>query len=320
MHIHWFDDGPTPTSRVGGKGLSLIQMRDAGLPVPPGFCVTTDAYRLFEEALGLRPHVERLATAADLADRERAIEAVTPLREQLLDVTLPAALESVVRDAYEALCDQLEGPTRVAARSSAVSEDGSAASFAGIYESYLHLLGADRVHEAIVDCYRALWDPRAVQYRAMRGMSHANEAMAVVVMAMVPADVSGVAFTANPITGSRDEILINAAWGLGEAVVSGQVTPDNIVASKATGAVVEYEPGDKSIEITLDTDAGAGTVSRPVEAERAAARCLTDDDVAFVAELARRAEAHYGTPQDIEFARADGKWYLLQSRPITGLQ
>jgi phosphoenolpyruvate synthase/pyruvate phosphate dikinase len=320
MHIHWFDDGPTPTDRVGGKGLSLIQMQHAGLPVPPGFCVTTEAYRLFEEELDLRPHVERLSATADLADREAALAAVTPLRERLQDAGLPTPLESAVREAYEALCARFDGPTRVAARSSAVSEDGSAASFAGIYESYLHLLGAERIQEAIVDCYRALWDPRAVQYRAMRGMSHANEAMAVVVMAMVPADVSGVAFTANPITGSRDEILINAAWGLGEAVVSGQVTPDNIVATKADGSVVEYEPGDKNIEITLDTDAGAGTVSRPVAADRAAARCLTDEDVALIAELACRAEAHYGTPQDIEFARAGGEWFLLQSRPITGLQ
>ena len=158
-----------------------------------------------------------------------------------------------------------------------------------------------------------------MQYRATRGIDQAAEQMAVVVMGMIEAEVAGVAFSANPITGDHREVLINASWGLGESVVSGAVTPDNVAASKDDGRTVAYEVGDKSTEIVLDGEAGSGTVQRAVEPARATRACLDEGDVAAIVELAQRAERHYGTPQDIEFARAGGQWYLLQSRPITGL-
>ena len=319
MAIHWFDDGPTEIASVGGNGSSLIEILHAGLPVPPGFCVSADGYRQFHDDAGLTPLVAALSSAPALTSPGGAADAVAPLAERLDATPLPHVLRSEIEGAYGALCDRLTGQRLVASRSSAVCEDGATASFAGIYETYLHLEGAERVAHSVLECYRALWSPRAVQYRATRGIDQAAEQMAVVVMGMIAAEVAGVAFSTNPITGDHREVLINASWGLGESVVSGEVMPDNVVASKDDGRTVNYEVGDKSIEIVLDEGAGSGTVQRAVDPARAREACLSSDDVAAVVDLARRAEAHYGAPQDIEFARAGGEWYLLQSRPITGL-
>jgi len=319
MTIHWFDDGPTETATVGGKGASLIEMLNAGLPVPPGFCINVEGYQRFEEAAGLANMVSTLAQAPALTSPSGAADAAAPLQAHLENSALPDPLRSQIEDAYGELCDRLAGRRLVASRSSAICEDGATASFAGIYETYLHLEGAAPVANSVLDCYRALWDPRAVQYRASRGIDQTEEQMAVVVMGMIPADVAGVAFSANPITGERREVMINASWGLGESVVSGQVMPDNVVASKDDGRAVAYEIGDKSMEIVLDEVAGSGTEERAVDPDRAATPCLSEDDVAAVTDLARRAEDHYGVPQDIEFARVGEDWYLLQSRPITGL-
>jgi len=319
MAIHWFDEGPTEVAAVGGKGSSLLEMMSAGLPVPPGFCVDVEGYRTFEDASGLAPLVSRLAQAPGLTSPGGAAEAVAPLRERLGGTSLPEALRSEIKDAYDDLCSRVSTSCLVASRSSAVCEDGATTSFAGIYETYLHLEGPEPVATSVLDCYRALWEPRAVQYRAARGIDQTAEQMAVVVMSMIPADVAGVAFSANPLNGERRQVLINASWGLGEAVVSGQVMPDNVIASKQDGDIISYEVGDKSIEIVLDEEAGSGTVQRPVDPVRAAEACLSDDDVAAITELARRAEDHYGLPQDIEFARVGSDWFLLQSRPITGL-
>ncbi len=319
MMIHWFDDGLTETAKVGGKGSSLIEMQAAGLPVPPGFCVSVEGYQEFHQSAGLGSLVAELSAHTELASSATATRAVAPLLQHLEGSELPAGLRSQIESAYRALCDRLGGRRLVAARSTAISEDGVNASFAGIYETFLHLDGAERVTSSVLDCYRALWDARAVQYRATRGVDQAAEQMAVVVMGMIPSEVAGVAFSANPITGNRDEVLINASWGLGESVVSGQVTPDNVLAAKSDGRLLSYDVGEKSIEITLDEQAGAGTIERAVEPERATQRCLSDEDVAAIVEMTRRAEEHYGVPQDIEFARADGEWYLLQARPITAL-
>ena len=265
MSIHWFEDGPTETASVGGKGSSLIEMLNAGLPVPSGFCVAADGYRRFHDAAGLTPLVSALSSAPALTTPAGGADAVAPLIERLKATALPAVLRSEVEGAYGALCDRLSGQRLVASRSSAVCEDGATASFAGIYETYLHLEGAERVAHSVLECYRALWSPRAVQYRATRGVDQAAEQMAVVVMGMIEAEVAGVAFSANPITGDRREVLINASWGLGESVVSGAVTPDNVVASKDDGRTVTYEVGEKSTEIVLDQGAGSGTVQRAVE-------------------------------------------------------
>jgi phosphoenolpyruvate synthase/pyruvate phosphate dikinase len=319
MAIHWFDDGPAEPARVGGKGASLLAMQRAGLPVPPGFCIGAESYRRFHDAAGLAPLVGALSGATDLTSAMGAADAVAPIARRLDGAALPDEVRSEIALAYHRLCEERPGVGLVAVRSSAVGEDGAEASFAGVYDTFLHLSGSERVTNAVLDCYRGLWRERAVQYRASRGVAQAAEEMAVVVMAMVASEVSGVAFSTNPISGDAGEVLINASWGLGEAVVSGQVTPDHVVAAKATGRTLAYEIGDKTLEIVLDERAGSGTCSLRVEADRATAPCLSSEDVQAIRDLACAAESHYGTPQDIEFARASGTWYLLQSRPITGL-
>lgn len=319
MAIHWFADGPAESSRLGGKGASLLQMQQAGLPVPPGFCISAESYQDFHDAAGLEPLVASLAGAPGLDTAAGARFATTGIVERLGTIALHDDLQEEIATAYRELCGRDADERLVAVRSSAIGEDGAGSSFAGIYDSFLHRRGAAAICDSVLDCYRALWHPRAVQYRATRGMDQRSEAMAVVVMTMIHAEVSGVAFSANPVTGDTGEILVNAAWGLGEAVVSGQVTPDNVLMSKDDGAVLHYEIGDKSLEIMLDEGAGGGTAARAVSAERAGAPCLDDADLTAIHDLACRAESHYGTPQDIEFARADGRWFLLQSRPITGL-
>ena len=319
MAIHWFEAGSREKARVGGKGACLMEMRAAGFPVPPGFCISVDAYEQFAAGMDLASLVTSLCAAPDLHTPAGAASAAAPVCDHLQSATLPAGLRSQIDGAYRSLCERAGGQPLVAARSSAVSEDGAVASFAGLYETYLNLADSESVLSAVLNCYRALWEPRAVQYRAAKGLDHAAERMAVVVMEMVPAEVAGVAFSVNPITGNHDEVLINASWGLGESVVSGQVTPDNVVAAKADGAPTTYDVGEKAMEIVLDPESGCGTVERPVAPERAARRCLSDDDVRTIVDMVQRAEQHYGRPQDIEFAYANSTWYLLQARPITAL-
>ena len=317
--IHWFEADAPERAQVGGKGASLMAMHGAGLPVPPGFCVAVDCYQQFVEQLDLAPLVSALGAALDLHTPAGAASAAAPIVDRLRSATLPTKVRDQIAAAYRSLCQRTGDHLVVAARSSAVSEDGTVVSFAGLYETYLNLAGTADVLDAVLNCYRALWEPRAVQYRATKGMDQAAERMAVVVMQMVPAEIAGVAFSLNPVTGNREEVLINASWGLGEAVVSGQVTPDNVVAAKGDGSPTAYDVGAKAMEIVLDLESGRGTVERPVAPQRAAQRCLSDDDVRTIVGLVRQAEQHYGRPQDIEFAYANDTWYLLQARPITAL-
>lgn len=195
-----------------------------------------------------------------------------------------------------------------------MSEDGARASFAGLYDSYLNLTGSDTVLKAILDCYHCLWEPRAAHYRAINGVDHSKEAMAVVVMQTVRSHVSGVAFTLNPVSGETDEVMINASWGLGEAVVSGLVTPDNYLVKK-TGAIVQKDISDKNVRVV---PTATGTAQEVTPAALAGAQALDDHQIRHVADTAMAVERHYGCPMDIEFAfDSDGKFYLLQARPIT---
>lgn len=320
MTIEWFDTGRPDVSTVGGKGASLIEMRRHGLPVPSGFCITADVYQRFSRAAQLERHLPAINAQADLATAQSAADAVAPLLAQLQHATLDSADRREITDAYRTLRGMTAESPLVAVRSSALSEDGAAVSSAGIYDTFLNLANANDVLAAVVDCFRALWAPRAMQYRATQGIAQSSERMAVVVMEMVQASVAGVAFSANPVTGNHDEVVINASWGLGESVVGGRVTPDNVVAAKSDGSITTYDLGDKATEVVVDPQSGRGAIERPVPPDRAARRCLSDADVHAIVDLARRAEQYYGGPQDIEFAFANSRRYLLQTRPITGLR
>jgi len=312
-HIAWIGKDEADVSLTGGKGASLSRLAAAGLPVPPGFVVTTRAYREFHDSLGLDTHLPSLASVERRTPFAEIRNVCGPLSAALESATLPGNVAAGLESAYAQLEAAAPGAT-FAVRSSAATEDGAHASFAGLYESYLNLRGIEAIANSVVSCYRCLWAPRAVQYRAIKGFDHTREAMATVVMATVPSAISGVAFTMNPVTGSTDEVLVNASWGLGEAIVSGIVTPDSYTMSRAGGLIAE-DIQEKTVEIV---PVDGGTEQRDVDSTRANASTLDSERRRQVFEAAKAAEALYGGPVDIEFAfDASGAFFLLQARPVT---
>jgi phosphohistidine swiveling domain-containing protein len=295
--------------RLGGKALNLGIMSSAGLPVPGGFCVTTDAYR---SAVGdrLDDLLDKLTAAQDPDTLSRlAGEA----RGRVLAAEPPDELRAAVAAHYAALGDD----EPVAVRSSATAEDLAYASFAGQQDTYLNIVGADALLDAIRRCWASLWTDRAVSYRNANGIDHRSVALAVVVQRMVDAAAAGVMFTANPVTGSRRETVIDASPGLGEAVVSGAVNPDHFVVDAATRTITGRRLGDKRIMIT--SRPGGGT-ERHERADQSAEPSLDDRQVLQLAELGQRVQDHYQAPQDTEWAlENNGQLWLTQARPITTL-
>ncbi|QFY11422.1 phosphoenolpyruvate synthase [Nonomuraea phyllanthi] len=283
-------------AEVGGKAANLGELTRAGLPVPPGWVLTTEAYR--QVAQGLDPSGDGLA--------ERA-------RRHLLEAPVPAAVHEAIVKSYTELGAELGGDVPVAVRSSATAEDLPYASFAGQQDTYLNVIGSEAVVDAVRRCWASLWTDRAVAYREANGIDHAAVRLAVVVQVMVDARVAGVMFTANPVTGRRREAVIDASPGLGEAVVSGAVNPDRFVVDG--GRILERHAGDKRLSIRSVPGGGTERVETPYEG-----LCLTDDQVRALAELGARVEDHYGAPQDTEWALDEhGELWLTQARPITTL-
>jgi len=296
-------------SLAGGKAVGLGEMVRTGLPVPPGFVVLTPAYRAFVGKWGLQTRVEELARrASDPSSPEAASEEIRPLFEAR---DVPEEIRGEIALAYEAL-----GRGRVAVRSSATAEDLSEASFAGQHETYLAVDGAESLVAAVRRCWSSLWTARALAYRSTRGLAPSDVAIAVVVQRLVEADAAGVLLTANPVSGRRDQMAIDAGWGLGEAIVSGQVDPDHWVADAHSGAVLEARIARKEL---MTRSGASGTELVPVAADLRERAVLGESEIAALVELGRRASTHFGVPQDIEWARAGGAFFLLQSRPITSL-
>ncbi|MCC6382100.1 MAG: PEP/pyruvate-binding domain-containing protein [Dehalococcoidia bacterium] len=314
--IAWLDSPEGATAnRIGGKGASLARLGAAGFPVPPGFAITVDAYRRFHDDCALDSAMAALlAVGGGRPSPAQVRDACAPILEQLQNGSMPRDVADVVAEAY-ALLEERAGPDATfAVRSSGVSEDSAGASFAGLYESYLNLRGAEAVLAAVRKCYDCLWQPRAAHYRAIKGIDHRKEAMGVVVMQTVPSFVSGVAFSLNPVTGAHDEVLINASWGLGEAIVSGLVTPDSYVALK-DGTVAKKDVFEKHMRVVA---VPGGTEKQETPANLQNAPALADEQIARVATTTATIEKHYGCPVDIEFAYdGAGRFYLLQARPIT---
>src|SRR5215203_3806330 len=295
---------------VGGKAANLGELTWAGLPVPAGFCVTTAAYELVAGDAGLRQILEDLAEAPS-EDTARLVELAAAARAALLVAPIPKDVSEAIGEAYRGLGDE-----PVAVRSSATAEDLPTASFAGQQDTYLNVVGAESLMEAVRRCWASLWTDRAVSYRASNGIDHAGVRLAVAVQLMVEATVAGVLFTANPLSGKRRQAVIDASPGLGEAVVSGAVNPDHFVENTTTGEIVERSLGDK--RVAIHAEKGGGT--RRVELAGGEEASLTDGQIRALAKLGARVEAHYGEPQDTEWAiDGDGKIWLLQARPITTL-
>src|SRR6266566_6746096 len=299
---------------VGGKAANLGELMRAGFSVPAGFCVTTAAYARIAARAGLDTYLSGLQTTSR-AESARQIELATAIRTALCETPLPTEVIEAVTSAYQAL-GQRE-PVPVAVRSSATAEDLPEASFAGQQDTYLNVIGIEAVLTAVQRCFASLWTDRATQYRASLGIAPQNVRLAVVVQRMVEAEVAGVLFTANPLTGKRRQAVIDANPGLGEAVVSGATNPDHFVVNTATAEIAQRRLGDK--RVIIRGIEGGGTTRTETSAGRGSA-CLSDEQVRTLAALGAQVEAHYGAPQDTEWAiDSSGKLWLVQSRPITTL-
>ncbi len=307
----------TDVSYAGGKGANLGELTSAGVPVPPGFVIGAPAYGAFCEETGLR---ERLTDALQGVDEEdtAALAAAASVAREALDASpMPEWLERSIRSAYDDLCAN-DGEVSVAVRSSATAEDTAAASFAGMNETFLNVRGADAVIDAVRRCWRSLFGTRTVYYRASRGFDQAGMDIAVVVQKQIASTRSGVMFTADPSTGDLGKLVIEGSFGLGEAVVSGQVSPDRYIVDKATLRVLAREVHNK--ELVIEPSADGGTSTRPTTEKEAHQAVLSDDEVLAVASQGRTIEQHYRSPQDTEWAfDPEGNLWMLQSRPITTL-
>src|SRR5579884_3461823 len=295
---------------AGGKAANLGEMIRAGLPVPPGFCVTTSAYMLVAKEANLEPVLAELSTTRT-DNTAHLTELASTARSLLLSAPIPEA----ICEAYRVLGDGEAVP--VAVRSSATAEDLPFASFAGQQETYLNILGEDALIDAVRRCWASLWTDRAVSYRASNGIDPHSVRLAVAVQCMIDATVAGVLFTANPLTGKRRQAVIDASPGLGEAVVSGVVNPDHFVVNTISGEIVERRLGNK--RVIIQSVAGGGT-RRIEQVEQNNEACLSDEQVRMLANLGGKVEAHYGAPQDTEWAiDSNGRIWLTQTRPITTL-
>ena len=300
---------------VGGKGRSLARMAVAGMPVPGGFYVTTSAYKRYVEENNLQKSIVGLAKPV-MTGRTLSFDSASAGIQALFEkAEPPTEIVSEIREAYAALGDD---DSAVAVRSSANAEDLPDMSFAGQQDTYLNVRGEESLIAAVRNCWASLWTPRAISYRHQMGIEHDAVAMAVVVQLMVSSDVSGILFTANPATGARSEIIINASFGLGEAVVGGQVTPDTYVVDRKTLTAKETIIGAKEQKIVSDGEQGT-RLEEIAESERDRSS-LSEEALGELASLALTVEEQFdAVPQDIEWAISDGKLWMLQSRPVTNL-
>lgn len=303
-NIHQYDQ-----TIVGGKALNLGELILAGLPVPPGFLVLTSAYECFVTTNNLQAEIERLVQSVSPDEPATAETAAQAIAERFEQGALPAEIEAAVLAAYQ----QLAVPA-VAVRSSATAEDLPGTSFAGLHDTYLSLTSAAEVLSALKRCWASLWSARALIYRERQHSAHHPLRMAVIVQEMVEASAAGILFTCHPITGARDEMILNASWGLGEAIVSGQVNPDTITLDRQNGQVKHLEVAEKQL-MTMPTAGGVATQAVPFDLQ--SQPVLSLPQIARLFELGAIIEQHFSAPQDIEWAIADDQVFLLQARPVT---
>jgi len=315
----WFEEiGKGDVARAGGKGANLGEMARAGLPVPPGFVVTVDAYRRFLEESGLARELDEALAHVEVDDPAALDRAAADLQHRVRSAPFPASVRGPLLEAYHALAQRDGGAEPlVAVRSSATVEDAAQASFAGMFRTFLHVRGDEALQDAVRSCWASLFGARVLFYRAKQHLRSSEWLVAVVVQRMVDAEKSGVMFTVDPATGA-DRIVVESAWGLGETVVGGQVEVDHYEVDKRTGEIAERRVGHKAFALVRQGDKG-GTRRVELPPERADAPTLSDGELRALAELGKRDEAHYGAPQDAEFAVSDGRIYLVQTRPITTL-
>ncbi|MDQ6876411.1 MAG: phosphoenolpyruvate synthase [Candidatus Dormibacteraeota bacterium] len=303
-----FDDPDCENpNEAGGKGSGLARMTRLGLPVPAGFVIRASVLADLLDSSGVRERV--LALLADAGSDSGAAESARAVQPLIRGLKLPADLSGAVVEAFQ----RLHAEAGVAVRSSACAEDSEAASFAGQQETYLNVRGTEEVLDKVKDCWMSFFSERALFYRSRKG-SLVDLGMAVVVQRQLSPDRSGVMFTVDPVRRRRDQMMIEAVWGLGEAVVSGHATPDHYVVSRE-GAVKQARVSVQ--EFAVRADVSGGVREYVLTAEEGGARVLDDSDLAALAKIGRQLEADFGQPLDVEWAFEGGNLYLLQSRPVT---
>jgi pyruvate,water dikinase len=323
--ILWFEElGKDDIPLVGGKCANLGEMINAGIPVPPGFAVTAYAYKRFIEETGIAQKIYDIIdeTITDPGNPAQYEEASKKIRRIIESTPIPKDIRDAIVEAYRELSKRVGlKDVYVAVRSSATAEDLPGASFAGQQETYLNVRGEEEVLESVRKCWSSLFTPRAIFYRTEKGFRHEKVLISVAVQKMVNSRSAGVMFTLHPVTGDRNIIVIESVWGLGEAIVSGAVSPDHFEVDKNTLKIVVKNIVKKEVEYVRDPKTGK-TVHAKVPPERQEAPSLTDEEVVELAKIAKRIEQHYGTPQDIEFAvdrdlPFPQNLFIVQSRPET---
>ena len=306
--------GKSDISAAGGKGANLGELTTAGFPVPAGFVLKTAAYDAFVAANDLQKQIIELAKGVSSSDPQSSQVVSEQIRSLFIQANISDDMAAELIAAYQQLIE--DSDNTVAVRSSATAEDLPTASFAGQQDTFLNVHGKDALLAAVKKCWASLWTARAIAYRQRQGIAPDAVSLAVVVQGLVSAETSGILFTANPTNGDRDQILINATWGLGEAIVGGLVTPDTIVVDKTTYSILSRETATKTV-MTVRTE--TGTEEQPIARSHQNRPVLDDRMAQQLAHFGTQIEAHYGLPMDIEWAIANGDIAILQARPITSL-
>ena len=311
--IRWFGEiGLADVGLVGGKGANLGELTTAELPVPPGFVVTAAAYVEAVSVSGARARLARLLGGLNADDPISLTETQRAAREEIMATPIPTEVADAIENAYRTLGHDVA----VAVRSSGTTEDAGDSSFAGMNASFTNVIGLPHVLARVNDCWASLYGERVLAYRAEQHLSE-EPAIAVIIQKMIFSEVSGVMFTADPTTGALDRMIIESVFGQGEATVSGRVEPDTYVLDKVGPRVLSIRQGKQRFKIVRGPD--GAEVEQPLDDGEVDRRSLSQAEIIAIAELGLRAEKHYGTPQDLEWARAAGVTYLVQSRPITTL-
>jgi pyruvate,water dikinase len=318
--VVWFSDvGREDLGLVGGKGANLGELTRAKIPVPPGFVVTADTYFRFIQVNALEPLIKKELFGLDVHDSRQLNERAAKIRQRIIDAPMPRHMAEEIKDAYRELG---EGP--VAVRSSATAEDLPEASFAGQQSTFLNVVGAENVVLAVQACWASLFEGRAIFYREEAGYDHTKVGLAVPVQRMVQSEKSGVMFTVEPVTSDASKITIEAVYGLGEGIVSGEISPDLYFVEKESLQVVDQTvtPQSRMIAIAEGSDGSyeGANAWREVPEDLREAQKLTDAEIRELARIGRAVEEHYGHHQDIEWAYEGGKFYLTQARPVTTMR
>ena len=316
-NIMWFSEiRKTNLAEVGGKGANLGEMASVGFPVPTGFVVSAGAYFLFISQNRIGEVIREMTSDLDVENTDQLAKASEMIKSRILGGEIPPQLRAEILNSYRSMIKDGREPY-VAVRSSATAEDLPEASFAGQQSTFLNVKGAENCVQAVKECWASLFEPRSIYYRTNNKFDHLKVGLAAVVQKMVQSEKAGVMFTVDPVSQNRGKIAIEGAYGLGEIVVSGSVTPDRYIVDKNSLQIEVKDIAKQTWMIAKVNDQNAHV---NIKEEMQSRQKLTDPQVVELAKLGKRIEQHYGKPQDIEWAVADGRIFIVQSRPITTLK